>query len=131
VIAIVCSKCAERVPSTLTTVHRSGIVRVPGIPTFTIGSIAIVRPGCRRTPRLASVVRHLRILVKPDPDPVPNQIAHDAEPGRFDYALHRRADVAYVILGSRRLNSRSEGLLRDIEKLLRLRIDFPDGDGGG
>ena len=41
----------ERVPSMLTTVQWSGIVRVPGFPTFTIGSIAIVNPGCSLTPR--------------------------------------------------------------------------------
>src|SRR6185503_13209129 len=52
VMAIVCSKCAEHVPSTVTTVHRSGMVRVPDLPTFTIGSMAIVSPGCSLTPRL-------------------------------------------------------------------------------
>ena len=45
VIATVCSKCADREPSAVTIVHRSGIVRVLGAPAFTIGSIAIVRPG--------------------------------------------------------------------------------------
>jgi hypothetical protein len=50
-MATVCSKCAEREPSTVTTVHRSGIVRVPGPPAFTIGSIAMVNPGTSFVPR--------------------------------------------------------------------------------
>src|SRR5690348_10830409 len=45
VIATVCSKWADREPSAVTIVHRSGIVRVLGAPAFTIGSMAIVRPG--------------------------------------------------------------------------------------
>src|SRR5918999_6507832 len=51
VIAIVCSKWAEREPSTVTIVHLSGSVRVAGPPALTIGSIASVSPGTSFTPR--------------------------------------------------------------------------------
>jgi hypothetical protein len=48
----VCSKCADREPSTVTTVHRSGIVRVDALPALTIGSMASVSPGTSFVPRL-------------------------------------------------------------------------------
>jgi len=51
VTATVCSKCADFIPSTVTTVHRSGIVLISGSPTFTIGSIAIVKPSPSLIPR--------------------------------------------------------------------------------
>jgi len=44
VMATVCSKCADNDPSTVTIVHLSLSVFVAGPPTFTIGSIASVRP---------------------------------------------------------------------------------------
>src|SRR5688500_1320804 len=44
VTATVCSKCADREPSCVTIVHLSCSVRVADFPTFTIGSMAIVRP---------------------------------------------------------------------------------------
>src|SRR3989449_8643362 len=43
--ARVCSKCAERLRSAVTTVHWSSSVRVSGPPTLTIGSIAMPRPS--------------------------------------------------------------------------------------
>src|SRR5207244_1698731 len=43
--ASVCSKCAERALSAVTTVHWSPRVLVSGRPTFTIGSIARQRPS--------------------------------------------------------------------------------------
>src|SRR2546428_11020350 len=43
--ARVCSKCAERLRSAVTTVHWSSSVRVSGPPTFTIGSIAMQSPS--------------------------------------------------------------------------------------
>src|SRR6059058_6043535 len=55
--ARVCSKCAERLRSAVTTVHWSPSVRVSGPPMFTIGSIAMQRPsligglGCPRVGR--------------------------------------------------------------------------------
>src|SRR3989442_3281534 len=43
--ASVCSKCAERLRSAVTTVHWSSSVRVSGPPTLTIGSIAMQSPS--------------------------------------------------------------------------------------
>src|SRR5438477_1529132 len=40
-----CSKWAERLPSAVTTVHRSASVRVSAPPMFTIGSMAMQRPS--------------------------------------------------------------------------------------
>ena len=51
VTATVCSKCALRFPSTVTTVHLSGSVRVFAEPTFTIGSMASVIPASSFGPR--------------------------------------------------------------------------------
>ena len=51
VIATVCSKCADRLPSAVTTVHLSGSVRVAGSPMVIIGSMAMVIPSRSRGPR--------------------------------------------------------------------------------
>ena len=103
VIATVCSKCAEREPSTVTIVHLSGSVRVAGPPMFTIGSIASVRPGHQLQSALRlAVVRHLRLLVELDADAVAHEVAHHAESRRLHHLLHRRADVAEVIARHRR-----------------------------
>src|SRR5690348_8965445 len=50
--ATVCSKCADNDPSSVTTVHLSGSVRMSAPPAFTMGSIAIVMPATNRGPRL-------------------------------------------------------------------------------
>ena len=52
VMATVCSKCADRLPSAVTTVHLSPRVLVAGLPTVIIGSIASVIPSSSRGPRL-------------------------------------------------------------------------------
>lgn len=44
VMATLCSKCADRLPSAITIVQRSFKVFVRDVPSFTIGSIPIVRP---------------------------------------------------------------------------------------
>src|SRR2546425_9037920 len=49
-ITIVCSKCAERLPSTVTAVHRSSRTLTAGPPMLTIGSIATTIPACNRGP---------------------------------------------------------------------------------
>src|SRR5689334_17720334 len=49
-IAIVCSKCAERLPSFVTAVHWSSNTRTSLFPMFTIGSIASTIPTCSRGP---------------------------------------------------------------------------------
>src|SRR6476646_5673146 len=49
-IAIVCSKWADKLPSTVTAVQRSSITRTAEPPMFTIGSIARTIPGCKRGP---------------------------------------------------------------------------------
>src|SRR5689334_342445 len=51
VIATVCSKCAAKLPSAVTTVHLSGSVFVAGSPAVIIGSIASVIPSRSRGPR--------------------------------------------------------------------------------
>src|SRR5215203_7124132 len=51
VIATVCSKCAAREPSLVTTVQPSSSSTVAGSPTVTIGSMARVRPGTSLGPR--------------------------------------------------------------------------------
>src|SRR5262249_14319543 len=45
VMATVCSKWAERLPSAVATVHLSGQMRVSARPAFTIGSMASTIPG--------------------------------------------------------------------------------------
>src|SRR5439155_18250056 len=45
VTATVCSKCAARLPSTVTAVHRSSRTRTSQLPIVTIGSIASTMPG--------------------------------------------------------------------------------------
>src|SRR5437588_12058268 len=45
VIATVCSKCAELLPSTVTTVQSSARTRVSFAPIMTMGSMAITMPG--------------------------------------------------------------------------------------
>src|SRR5437879_2997916 len=50
VTATVCSKCAARLPSTVTAVHRSSRTRTSQLPIVTIGSIASAMPGWRGTP---------------------------------------------------------------------------------
>ena len=98
VMATVCSKCADREPSTVTIVHLSGSVRVIGLPTFTIGSIAMREARHQLEPALRlAVVGHLRLLVELHPDAVAHQVAHDAEPRLLHHLLHRGADVAQVI----------------------------------
>src|SRR3982074_3215587 len=88
-----------------------------------------------RKPRLKSlpvfrlpVVGNLWIFVEADADAMPDKIAHDAESGGFDNALHGRADVAEEIIRRGRFDSRRERIPRDIEQLLRLRVDLPHGD---
>src|SRR5580658_11020900 len=48
VTATVCSKCAEYFPSSVTAVHLSALTRLPGLPAFTIGSMASTIPSFRR-----------------------------------------------------------------------------------
>src|SRR5580658_4694057 len=48
VIATVCSKCAEYLPSSVTAVQRSAFTRLPGFPALTIGSIASTIPSFNR-----------------------------------------------------------------------------------
>src|SRR6266403_2208390 len=49
VIATVCSKCAEGLPSAVSATHSSRI-RTSGRPAFTIGSTAMTMPSCSRAP---------------------------------------------------------------------------------
>ena len=46
VMAMVCSKWAERLPSAVTTVHLSLSVRVAGLPTVIIGYGFVIPPSC-------------------------------------------------------------------------------------
>src|SRR2546425_158854 len=50
-MATVCSKWADRDPSSVTTVHLSSSVRMAAPPAFTMGSMASVMPGTSRGPR--------------------------------------------------------------------------------
>ncbi len=50
VIATVCSKWAERLPSCVTAVHPSSNIFTPETPALIIGSIASVIPGLSRGP---------------------------------------------------------------------------------
>src|SRR5690606_25437279 len=52
VMATVCSKCAESLPSIVTTVHLSLSVFVSGLPSVIIGSMAMVIPTRSCGPRL-------------------------------------------------------------------------------
>src|SRR4030095_879725 len=49
-MAIVCSKGADKLPSTVTAVQRSSSTRTAAPPMLTIGSIANTIPGCKRGP---------------------------------------------------------------------------------
>ena len=53
VIATECSKCAERLPSAVTTVQPSSNARTAPPPALSIGSMARASPFCKRTPRPA------------------------------------------------------------------------------
>src|SRR3984957_5269543 len=53
VIATVCSKCAEGLPSAVSATHSSRI-RTSGPPALTIGSTAMTIPSCNRAPRPSS-----------------------------------------------------------------------------
>src|SRR5262245_729002 len=66
-------------------------------------------------PRLA-VVRHLGLLVERHPDTVAHEITHDAEARFLDYGLDRGTDVANVIAGPRRINTRLERPLRHVQQ---------------
>src|SRR5205823_9656975 len=60
--------------------------------------------------RLA-VVRYLRLLMELCADAVSHEIAHDAELGALDDALHRGSDVTDVIARSRLSDPRGQRLL--------------------
>src|SRR3954463_12674373 len=51
VTATVCSQCAAREPSAVTTVHSSSSTTVLVVPRVSIGSIASTEPGARYGPR--------------------------------------------------------------------------------
>ena len=51
VTATVCSQCAAREPSLVTTVHSSSSTRVLTVPSVSIGSIASTEPGANSGPR--------------------------------------------------------------------------------
>src|SRR3984893_15267954 len=53
VLATVCSKCAEGLPSAVSAT-RSSRMRTSGRPAFTIGSTAMTMPSCNRAPRPTS-----------------------------------------------------------------------------
>ena len=124
-----CSKCAERLPSAVTTVHLSGIVRVAGTPRLTIGSIAIVSPGTSFVPRFGlALVRNLRLLVRLEADAVTNEVLGQGELGAVYDRRDGRADVARVIARQRRSDTGGERFLGHGEQPLELGLNGPDAD---
>src|ERR1700757_4012965 len=53
VTAMVCSKCAEGLPSAVSATHSSRM-RTSWPPAFTMGSTAMTMPSCKRAPRPGS-----------------------------------------------------------------------------
>ena len=80
-IATVCSKWAAKLPSAVTTVHRSSSTRTSQAPIVTIGSIASTMPAFSRGPAPGvAEVRHLRLLVQLRPMPCPTRARTTAKP---------------------------------------------------
>ena len=132
VIATVCSKWAERLPSGRH--HGPLVAQRPG------GGIPhrdhrLDRQGhaleqAWTAPR-GPVVGHLRLLVEAGADAVPHQLAHHPESRALRHLLHRVADIPDVVphpgLGDRR----GERLAGHRHQPLGLRRDLAHGDGGG
>ena len=53
----------------------------------------------QRAPARLAVVGHLRVLVHAAPDPVPDQRAHDRQPGTLGDLLDRAGHIAHAIPG--------------------------------
>src|ERR1700704_2474582 len=98
VIATECSKCAERLPSAVTTVQPSSNTRTAPPPALSIGSMARASPFCKRTPRPAAPQ-----LGPPGPpvlspaDPVTDEIPNDRETLAERMPLDRRAQISESI----------------------------------
>ena len=102
VIATVCSKCAARLPSAVTTVQPSSSRTVSGPPSTTIGSMASAMPGRSRGPAARPpVVGHRRVHVHRAADAVADVLLDHAVPaGPADAGLHRVRDVAEAAPGA-------------------------------
>ena len=129
VMATVCSKWAERLPSAVTTVHLSPSVLVTGLPMVIIGSIASVIPSRRSGAAIgAAVVGHLRLLVEAGADAVAHQFPHDAVPRPFGHLLYRVADVSHVVPRPCLRDPGHEAFLGHAHEPLRLRRDAAHAD---
>ena len=115
-----CSKCADRLLSRVTAVQPSDNTFTAGLPAFTIGSIARTIPSASRGPRPGiAVVRHLRLLVHPLPDAVPDELTHDRKTVGFDVLLNGVADVGHTAAGPHRVDRLVQRLLGDAQQRRR------------
>ena len=79
----------------------------------------------------AAEIRDLRLFMHLSPDPVPDEIAHNRKPMRFDGHLHGMGDVPHPIARSRRANPRVQCILRHLEQLLHARRHHSRRDSCG
>src|SRR5438105_1055774 len=77
------------------------------------------------------VVRHLRVLVGPLSDAVPDVIPDDAEAVGLDDALDGGADVGDAVAGDHGPDARRQALAGGVDELLRVGGDLAHGDGPG
>ena len=115
VTATECSKWAERLPSRVTAVQPSSL-------TYTSGPPSVHHRLDREHHALAqpdaavglAEVRHLRILVQPPADAVPDELAHHREARALGMLLDRGRDVADAPTRPDCLDARLERLARHV-----------------
>ena len=135
VMATVCSKCAAREPSLVTTVQPSSSSTVAGSPTVTIGSIASARPGHElRAAAGPAVVEHVRVLVHLGADAVAAVVVDDPVGVRLggDRLLDGGADVGQPPAGDRPGQPGPHRPLGHVEQrgVLGRGLPHRHGDGG-
>ena len=100
VTSMVCSYCADRLWSLVTTVQPSPSCLMPALPALIIGSMVKIMPASSFNAGVrAAVVQHLRLFVEFPADAVAAEFAHHAIAQRLDEALDGMADVAQIRAG--------------------------------
>ena len=104
--AIVCSKCAEGRPSSVTTVHPSSRTFTFSLPRLIIGSIAITKPGFTLRPLATlDVVQYRRIFMEGAADAMATKLADDSKVMFVGECLNRSGYIRKEITRARRLRS--------------------------
>ena len=109
-MTIVCSKWAERLPSTVTAVQPSSSVLTAARPAFTIGSMASTIPGRSQAAAGRAEVRHLGGSCSFRPIPWPTKSRTTAVPERLHVRLYRESDVAQPAIRARGVDGAAERL---------------------